>query len=414
MDELVRTGRPTRDLWFLVLAAGLGFLGGVIGAKVSDRVFKDQGLLAPRGVVTRSEPPEAPQRDSSQKEVVVDIVARVSPAVVAVIVSKDVPQLEEIPVSPFGDGFFGPSPFRFRIRRPTGEVEQREIGGGSGFVVDADGLILTNKHVVSDEEATYDVVFTTGERVSAKVIARDPVLDLAVLRVEKKDLPVVSLGDSDTLRVGQTVIAIGNALGEFRNTVSVGVVSGLGRQVRAGDQATGEVEVLDHVIQTDAAINVGNSGGPLIDLSGRAIGVSTAVAGGAENIGFALPITEAARVLRDVREHGRVIRPMLGVRYVLITPALQSELKLPDDHGALIVRGDTPGAVAVLPGSAADKAGLKEGDIILEIDGEKVTPDRPLQSFIRVKRPGDVVTLTVLSGSERKTVRVTLEEARSR
>lgn len=354
---------------------------------------------------------EGTSEESRGHEPVVGVVEKASPAVVAIVVSKDVPQVEEVPIDPFGNGFFGPSPFRLHVRRPTGEVERKEIGGGSGFVVEEDGLILTNRHVVTLKDAEYDVIFSSGERLPARVVARDPVLDLAVLKVEKQNLSTIPLGNSDEVKVGQTVVAIGNALGEFPNTVSVGVISGLGRQVRAGDFTTGEVEVLDQVIQTDAAINPGNSGGPLLDLDGRAVGVNSAVAGGAENIGFAIPSNEAARVLKDFKEHGRVVRPILGVRYVLLTPAIQSELRLPVGEGALIVSGDSPDEPAVLPGSAADAAGLREGDIILEVDGKKVTRDQSLQSFIRAKRPGDTAVLTVLSDGKRKAVTLKLTEA---
>lgn len=339
------------------------------------------------------------------------VVERVSPAVVAIVVSKEIPTLEEVPFSPFND-FFGRGPV-LRLRRPTGETERRDIGGGSGFVVDADGLILTNRHVVSDTHAEYDVVFVSGERVRARVVAHDPLFDLAILRVDKKNLPAIELGDSTSVRVGQAVVAIGNALGEFPNSVSVGVISGIGRQIRAGDQATGEVEVLDQVLQTDAAINPGNSGGPLLDLAGKAVGVNVAVAGDAENIGFAIPIDEATRALQDFREEGRVVRPVLGVRYVLITPQVQSELKLSASEGALVIAGEAQNEPAVIPDSAAAKAGIKDGDIILEVNGEPITQKQPLQTFIQKHRPGETLTLTVLSNGERKAVRVTLEEAKS-
>ncbi len=401
------------DVRLIVLAAGLGVLGGILGSTITQRTSSGrEGEPARVSAGSPVDPGARRPGNTAPKEIAVDVVERASPAVVAVIVSKEVSTIEDVPFDPFGDGPFGSLPFRPRIRRPSGDAQRRDVGGGSGFVVDPDGLIITNKHVVSDEDAEYDVVLNTGERVRASVAARDPVLDLAVLTVKKQQLPTLLFGDSDSLKVGQSVIAIGNALGEFRNTVSVGVISGLGRQVRAGDHTTGEVEVLDAVIQTDAAINFGNSGGPLLDLDGKAIGVNTAVAGGAQNIGFAIPINEVTQVVDDYRRSGRIIRPILGVRYVLITPAVQARLQLPVSDGALLVRGDTADAPAVVPGSPADAAGLREGDVILDVDGTPVNQKHPLQSSIRTKRPGDSVRLTVLSRGERKTLSVTLEEAK--
>lgn len=394
----------------LLAAAGLGFLGGIVGATV----VKEGGTLWERGEGPRAavRPTSRPDRPVASADPVADVVERTSPAVVSIIVSKDLPKLEDVLLDPFQDPFFGPSPFRFRIRRPSDSVEKREVGGGTGFVVDETGLILTNRHVVADEDADYTVLLNTGEKIPARVLARDPVLDLAVLRVEKRGLATIALGDSGALRVGQTAVAIGNALGEFRNTVSVGVISGLGRQVAAGDQATGQVEVLDAVIQTDAAINPGNSGGPLLNLSGEAIGINTAVAGGAENIGFAIPSNEAARVLADVREHGRIVRPFLGVRYVLITPALAKANNLPVEYGALVLRGDEPGRLAVTPGSSAFKAGIQEHDILLTFDGQRIEAEHSLALLIRGKRVGDRVRIKVLSKGEEKVVEATLGEAK--
>lgn len=395
----------------VVLAAlGVGFLGGIIGAAVvrtggSTRPFELHRSSA--SVPAASSGPRAATGDP-----VVDVVERTSPAVVSIIVTKDLPKLEDVLLDPFSDPFFGSSPFRFRVRRPSGEVEPREVGGGTGFIVSADGMILTNRHVVADPEASYTVLFNTGEKVVARLLAQDPALDLAVLEVDKQGLPTIPLGDASALRVGQSVIAIGNALGEFRNTVSVGVISGLGRQVTAGDQSTGQTETLDAVIQTDAAINPGNSGGPLLNLHGEVIGINTAVAGGAENIGFALPVGEVARVLEDVRSHGRILRPFLGVRYVLITPALARASDLPVDYGALVVAGDGEEESAVLPGSAAARAGIRENDILLEIDGQRIDSEHSLASRIRNKRPGDRVSLKVLTEKSERTVESTLGEAK--
>lgn len=402
---------------FLAVAAGLGFLGGVVGAAV----VRERGGAAafPRGEA----PPGALERGvprmgqpgvsgSVVADPVADVVERASPAVVSVVVTKDLPKLEDVVLEPLDGSLFGPSPFRFRLRRPSGETEPREIGGGTGFVVDPSGWVLTNRHVVSATDADYTVVFSTGEKVPARVLARDPALDLAVLKVDKVTLPTIKLGDSGSLRVGQTVIAIGNALGEFRNTVSVGVISGLGRQIVAGEEFRGESEVLDAVIQTDAAINLGNSGGPLLNLRGEAVGVNTAVARGAENIGFALPSSEAARILSDIRTHGRITRPFLGIRYVMVNVALKKARRLPVDYGALVLSGERREDLAVVPGSAADRAGIKEGDLILEIDGQRIDAQHMLAALVRQKSVGDRARLKVLSQGEEKVLEVTLGEAK--
>lgn len=416
---LAGTRFPSFPVWALLMAAGLGFLGGIVGSALTreptgsgaSRLFDGQSRSQVPGSTAAPEQTR-PGPSSSSSDSVVDVVERSSPAVVNVIVTKNLTKLEDVLLDPFSDPFLGPSPFRFRVRRPSGEVEKREVGGGTGFVVDAEGLILTNRHVVADEEADYTVLLNTGENVAARVLARDPVLDLAILRVEKRGLSTISLGDSNTLKVGQTVVAIGNALGEFRNTVSVGVISGLGRQVTAGDRASGQTEVLDAVIQTDAAINPGNSGGPLLNLRGEAIGINTAVAGGAENIGFAIPSSEAARILQDVRSHGRIIRPFLGVRYVLITPALVRTNTFPVEYGAFVLRGEEPGQLAVTPGSSADRAGIEENDILLEFDGQRIDPGHTLASLIRRKRVGERVKIKLLSKGEEKIVEATLDEAK--
>ncbi len=289
------------------------------------------------------------------------------------------------------------------------------MGGGTAFFIAEDGLLLTNKHVVADEEATYTVLLNDGSKIPARVLTRDPGNDIALLQAdltgtgsETRTVPFLTFGDSSTVKLGQVVIAIGNALGEFRNTVSVGVVSGLSRSVRAS--GGGESEQLDRVIQTDAAINHGNSGGPLLNTAGQVIGINTAIAAGAQNIGFAIPIDDVARAVESFRTHGRIIRPYLGIRYVLITPALKDKNKLPYDHGALILRGEDETDLAVLPGSPADKAGLRENDIILSIDGEDVTLDRQLSSMVRSRQPGDTLRLRIVRQGKEEEVEVTLEE----
>jgi serine protease Do len=332
------------------------------------------------------------------------------------VITKDVPILEryfdEAPGGGpfddfFGNDFFSPFQFRTPQLRQRG-TEKREIGGGSGFLVTADGMVITNRHVVSQTDVEYTVFTNDGTKYAAQVLARDPVNDIAVLDIDGQDLPFLEFGNSDNLQVGQTVIAIGNALSEFRNTVSVGVISGLSRSIRAGN-GLGQSEQLEEVIQTDAAINPGNSGGPLLDLQGQVIGVNVAVALGSENIGFALPAGLVTSVVESVKESGTIVRPYLGVRYIPVTPALKERNLLSVDFGVLVTRGETPQDLAVIPGSPADKAGLKEGDIILEADGTRLDENTSLAAFVRKKQVGDVVTLKVLQQGQEKTVDVTLE-----
>lgn len=338
----------------------------------------------------------------------VDAVDKVLPTVVSIVVTKELEIIQRNPFlfDPFN--FFGGDPFAPQ-QRGTVQKEKRQIGGGSGFIVTEDGLIVTNRHVVIDEDAEYSVVLNDGTTHEAEVLDRDLLLDLAVLKIEASDLPVVELGDSETVKRGQTVIAIGNALGEFQNSVTKGVVSGLGRNIVAGDRA-GSSERLDAVIQTDAAISPGNSGGPLINLAGQVIGVNTAVSQEGENIGFAIPVNEATRMIESVKENGRIVRPYLGVRYLVLNETIAEKNDIEVDYGALIVRGNTREELAIIPGSPADKAGLVENDIILEVDGKKIDDENNLARALAKYNVGDVATLKVLSKGDEKEIRVTLTE----
>jgi len=250
------------------------------------------------------------------------------------------------------------------------------------------------------------VLTNDGRKYSAKVIARDPYEDVAVVKIEATNLKPLRLGDSSQLMLGSTVIAIGNALGEFKNTVSVGVISGLGRTITAGD-SSGQ-EVLTDVIQTDAAINRGNSGGPLLNLKGEVIGINTAIVSGAENIGFAIPINRVKKSIESAITTGQIKVPYLGVSYLTINGGVQNEKKLPVDYGALVVKDEN--GEAVMKGSPAEKAGLKEGDIILEVNGVKVTPERTLSTLIREHAVGETIELKVLRGNQELTIAVTLAE----
>ncbi|MDD2732157.1 MAG: trypsin-like peptidase domain-containing protein [Candidatus Pacebacteria bacterium] len=348
---------------------------------------------------------------------IIDIVEKSNPAVISIVITKDVPIIEQYyeNFNPFGDDFFndffGGDGFGFRIPqyREKG-TEKKEIGGGSGFFVSSEGFVVTNRHVVDDDKAEYTVLTNDGEKYEAKVLAKDSALDIAILKVKGNDFSYLEFGDSDLLKPGQTVIAIGNALAEFRNSVSVGVISGLSRSIVAGD-FSGRSELLEGVIQTDAAINPGNSGGPLLDIAGKVVGVNVAVQRGAENIGFALPSNTVKSIVDSVKEHGEIVRPYLGVRYIQVTESLKKKNNLSVDYGALIVRGETAEDLAIIPGSPADKAGLVENDIILEVDGVKLDNKKSLALLIRQKKVGDTITLKVLSKGNEKEVKVTLEKA---
>jgi S1-C subfamily serine protease len=355
-----------------------------------------------------------PQTDDESR--IIQVVERASKAVASIVAAKDLTVVDQDgSSSPFRDLCDDPFFRRFLGAQcdqpdtaPRQRTERQEIAAGSGFLVSSDGLILTNKHVV-DIDADFTVILSDGRKFPAKVLAKDPVKDLAVLKITASSLPTLVLGNSDSIRIGQTVIAIGNALGQFSNTVSKGVVSGLSRSIVAAG-ALGEPERLDEVIQTDAAINPGNSGGPLLNLKGEVIGVNTAIVSGAQNIGFAIPINQAKRDLEQVKATGKITYPFLGVRYIIIDRDFQREKNLPFDYGALIVRGDSQTDFAVVPGSPADKAGLNENDIILEMDGRRITTQSPLAKAIQAHKVGDAVTLKVYSSGQTKIVRVTLGE----
>lgn len=284
------------------------------------------------------------------------------------------------------------------------------ISGGSGFVVDRSGYVLTNKHVVVDDKALYAIIDQAGERHDARVIARDPIHDLAILKSETPlSASPAPLGSARHLDLGASVIAIGNALGEFRSTVSVGVVSGLSRFVTAITDNNGHQERLRGLIQTDAAINPGNSGGPLVNIRGEVVGINSAVVFGAQNIGFAIPIDKVKRDLEDLRKYGKIRRPYLGVRYIVLNPELAKEHGFPLDHGALVVREHIPGDHAVIPGSPAERAGILEGDILLICGKEKITKENSLEDILERTEPGSALELSVYRNSA--TIQLTLEGA---
>lgn len=326
-----------------------------------------------------------------------DLVDEVGPSVVTVGISKT----QRI-VDPFSDQFFDP----FGIfENPKSVPSQRKIESdiGSGFIISEDGTVVTNKHVVSDMEAKYRVITRDDKTYSVEKIYRDPSNDLAILKINASGLKSVTLGDSSKLRVGQFVMAIGTALGEFRNTVTTGVVSGLGRVITAGDPFGGYQEKLDNLIQTDAAINPGNSGGPLLDSAGEVIGVNAAVSQDAQNIGFALPINVVKDALSNFEKTGSFNRAFLGVKYRMIGKDLAKLKDLPE--GAWVSE--------VISGSPAEKAGFKQGDIIKKADGVALTENgTDLAKAISNKKVGDKMTLIIDRNGEEKTITATLGESK--
>lgn len=283
----------------------------------------------------------------------------------------------------------------------------KQSGGGSGFIIRKDGLIVTNKHVVSSTTAAYTVKLTNGKSYDATVEARDPSTDLALIKINATNLPVVELGDSSRATLGQRVIAIGNTLGTYQNTVTTGIISGLGRSITASDGA-GATEQLDNLIQTDAAINPGNSGGPLLNSYGQVIGINTAVDTQAQSVGFAIPINSVKAQIQTVSSGGEILRPRLGIRYIPITQAFADANNLSSTEGVLVARGQTAAEVAVQPGGPADLAGIVEGDILLTINSEKIAEDNGLTTILQKYKPGDTVTIQFKRQGLIKTVRVKL------
>ncbi len=417
IKEYLKRLPKSRFLWLIVgvvvVSSLFGFTSSVFTSVYFDNQLKEQlgklNITIPSIIEKNTQEIKEYIPQTSQEQAIINAVKEFSSAVVSIVISKDVPIMEEYFYNPF-EGLGSPFEFQTPQYRQKG-TEKKEIGGGTGFIVSEDGLILTNKHVILDDQAEYTVFTNDGKKFPAKVLAKDPVQDLAIIKIDAADskpFSVVKLGDSDNLQIGQTVIAIGNALGEFRNTVSVGVISGLGRTVSASG-AGGFSEILEDIIQTDAAINKGNSGGPLLNLKGEVIGINTAIAETAQSIGFAIPINKAKKDIEQVRSSGKIVYPFLGIRYTMIDETIKEKNNLPADYGAWVIKGDN-GEVAVTPGSAADKAGLKAGDIILELNGEKITQDNSLAKILSKYNPEDKVTLKILRNNKEINVAVVLGE----
>ena len=329
----------------------------------------------------------------SESNQIIKAVKTATPSVVVVLMSKELSKIKQ--------------EIRADIARSlVDEKGMVKIGGCSGFFVSSDGYILTNRHIVEDEDASYAVIWQ-NKTYPCQILARDKITDIAVLKIEGNNFPHLEFADSSQLKLGQTVMAIGNALGEFQNTVSRGIVSGLSRNIKTGIEEN--LQEFSGLIQTDAAINPGNSGGPLINLHGKVIGICTAVILGVENIGFAIPVNQAKAILEDIKKYGKVCRPSLGVRYFLVDEEMQKLHNLPFDYGAYIIYETVPGHGGIVSGGLAEKAGLQEGDIILEINGEKIAKQFNLAKALACYKIGDTIKLVYSHQGEKKQAKIKLE-----
>lgn len=379
-------------LLFGFLAGGVG--GGIVGYLTASQTGQQFWNDTTQQTETRT---------IVEESATIDVVKNANPSVVSIVITKELQQRRggvRPPAfsNPFFDQFFGQQQSDENTEDESQEVE---VGEGSGFVISEDGMILTNRHVVQDTDANYTVVFDSGESYDAKVLARDQLTDLAVLKIDATGLTPLPLGDSDSAVQGQAVIAIGNTLGDYPNTATKGIISGLSRNL--GGNYVG-------LIQTDAAINRGNSGGPLLNMSGEVIGVNTAVdrREDGDAIGFAIPINEAKVAIESVKLHGKILRPALGIRYVPIDEDVAKLNSLPYTYGAY-VQGGNAQTFGVIPGSAADKAGIVEGDILLEINGTQIDTEHLLPVLLKAYTIGDTIQVKLYHDGAEKTVDVTLE-----
>ncbi len=378
--------KKANQFWIGLLLGIFLMLVFVSGA-ISQQLW---GLPIINSFLQRQAPESLKQRIVSEENVVTEVAERVSKAVVTVSYKREKPVIQEYFLDPFG---------MFGAERQSGEVDTEQVDIGSGFVVDATGLVVTNKHVVSmGSPSDYKVVLNDESEHQVEKIWRDPANDLAILKISGEGFSAVEMGDSDTLRVGNFVVAIGTALGEFRHTVTTGVISGLGRGITAGNGFSG-AEKLDNVIQTDAAINPGNSGGPLLNSAGQVIGVNVAVSQSANNIGFALPINVVRDSLKNFNETGQFDRPFFGVRYQMISKEQGILNSVP--AGAYVVQ--------VVDDSSADRAGIEKGDIIVKFDGKSLVEEKDgLVVLLTKKKIGDKVEIELYRDKEMKKLQVEL------
>lgn len=352
---------------FLALSFGAGLGGGYLASRFGDTA--NRTVIADGNAVV-----------SQEEEDISTVASKVGPSVVSIMTKTQ------------AQSYFG---------------TQTVDGAGTGIIISKDGYILTNKHVISDSQSV-TVVSSDGTTYSdVKVVGTDPLNDLAFLKINGvNDLTAATLGDSSSVRIGQKVVAIGNSLGEYQNTVTSGIISGTGRPVTASESSSGATETLTDLLQTDAAINPGNSGGPLTNLSGQVIGINTAVAEDAQGIGFAIPINSSKGIVKNLLKTGKVERPYIGVNYVTITPEVTKQYNLSVKKGAYV---HSDSGSAVMSGSPADKAGVKDGDIITKVGDIEVGERGSVASLVSEYSIGETVQLTILRDGKTITVDVTLQ-----
>ncbi|MCL4339377.1 trypsin-like peptidase domain-containing protein [Patescibacteria group bacterium] len=374
----------------IIIASILVLLGILVGLGINtsnlSSQFQNQSSLLPHSTK---------QTVVYEQSVITKVVKDSLPSVVTVGISTTQTNPGSIEFNPFNPF----SPFQ----QLPGETQKIQQNIGSGFIVTSDGMIITNKHVVSDTNAAYQIVTNDNKKYDVAKIYRDPLNDLAILKINASGLKPLPLGDSSNLELGQLVVAIGTPLGEFNNTVTSGIISGLGRGITAGSPLEGSVEKLNNVIQTDAAINPGNSGGPLLNSNGQAIGINTAIAQSGQNIGFAIPINSVKTLLSNFQKTGdNFQQPFLGVRYKMIDQQLALMNDVP--QGAYVI--------SIVTGSPADKGGIQQGDIITEFAGSSIQGNnQELSQIVLKQRVGEKIKVAVWRNGKTLSLNVTIGSA---
>jgi serine protease Do len=373
----------------LLVCGVTGFFGGWLGSRNHD-TLTSLSMSQGQKVV------------ASQSQLVASIAKNVSPSIVSVDVTSQT-------AAAMQNSFFG------------SDAPTEQQSAGTGIVISSKGLIITNRHVVPAGTTKVSVTLSDGTTLDDVTVvgrtAETDSLDVAILKINDAKghaLTPAAIGDSSKMQVGDLVVAIGNALGQFQNTVTSGIISGHGRSVQAGNQGStsSSTESLADLFQTDAAINEGNSGGPLVNTSGQVIGINTAIASGAQSIGFAIPINDVSGLIKNVLNTGKFERVYLGVEYVSLTPDTAKQLSLSVSEGAYVLPASQNGGTStIVSGSPADKAGIQEKDIITEINGTQIDQNHSLLALLGQHSVGDKVDITVIRGGKTQDLTATLTAA---